>query len=182
MTPQALWARAQERWGGLLIGYRLRADFPTRWFRIHSLPKSKRYPTTPAETTLLLERHHTLLDWAFAGQSRLVLSSIEQERTWPAEREALLGPRDLVDSRRDGDGTHWRSFFSIRGSQAATSDAVLLGIANDELDCITFGDFDFATVVAPYDGGVDLFFTDPSRLAAARARFGAWRSSRPDGL
>jgi hypothetical protein len=182
MTPQGLWERFQGRWGGSLIGYELRASHAARWLRVHSLPGSKRYPETPAEEALLLERHQALLSWALAGESRFALSSVETERSWPEEREVELGPRDLVHSARDENGTHRRTFLSVRGFDATAYDGVLLGIATEKLWGVAFCDLAFTTVVAPYDGGVDLFFTAPARLEEARTRFAAWRSSRADGL
>lgn len=39
------------------VGHMLRNNFSNQWFRIHSLPESKRYPDSEEETTLLLDRH-----------------------------------------------------------------------------------------------------------------------------
>lgn len=40
------------------LGYVCREKLPSRWLRIHSLPKSKRYPQTEAEYRELLRRHN----------------------------------------------------------------------------------------------------------------------------
>jgi hypothetical protein len=37
-------------------------------------------------------------------------------------------------------------------------------------------------VFAPYDGGVDLIFSNVERRDQYRQRFSAWLSARPDGL
>ncbi|WP_049064765.1 DUF3885 domain-containing protein, partial [Acinetobacter baumannii] len=49
----------------LPISHCFRQYFSQFWFRIHSLPESKRYADTPAEYELLLNRHNQIIDDCF---------------------------------------------------------------------------------------------------------------------
>src|SRR5690242_3897509 len=55
------------------IGYLLRQEYEDRWFRIHTLPESKRYPETEAEYQEILRRHNLLLDDLLGEQGEFVL-------------------------------------------------------------------------------------------------------------
>src|SRR5882757_3514011 len=66
------------------IGYFLREAFPEIWFRIHTLPLSKRYADTPEETAEILRRHNTVLSDLFAeGQEYVLITRGGSETTEP---------------------------------------------------------------------------------------------------
>src|SRR5690348_5984436 len=55
--------------------HRLRAAFPNRWVRFHSLPGSKRYPEEEDEYSTVLARHKRILVELTASNRRVVLLS-----------------------------------------------------------------------------------------------------------
>ena len=55
------------------ISHILRERFPGFWMRIHSLPKSKRYPKTPSEYSILLERHNAVATEVLGHNSNCLL-------------------------------------------------------------------------------------------------------------
>src|ERR671925_44815 len=62
MTPEEFKRYWRENYPkSLPIGYQLREAYRDQWFRIHSLPDSKRYPETDSEYQVVLRRHNTLL-------------------------------------------------------------------------------------------------------------------------
>lgn len=54
-------------------------------------------------------------------------------------------------------------------------------IANDLARAVLFSE-DTQTVLAPYDGGFDVFSLQPDRIGYLEAKYRAWMSSRPDKL
>src|SRR5438105_14999009 len=55
------------------VAHRLRAAFPARWVRFHSLPGSKRYPVDEGEYATVLERHNCILGELLGPERRAVL-------------------------------------------------------------------------------------------------------------
>lgn len=52
------------------VSHILRVAYPERWFRIHSLPESKRYPEDDAEWTILLARQNCLVEDLLGKESK----------------------------------------------------------------------------------------------------------------
>jgi len=44
-----------------MIGYLFRKAFPDKWFRIHSLPESRRFPKNEKHWNILLERQNQII-------------------------------------------------------------------------------------------------------------------------
>ena len=55
------------------IGYLLRKAFPDRWFRIHSLPESKRYPENEEDRKILLVRQNEIITDILGNKAELLL-------------------------------------------------------------------------------------------------------------
>lgn len=55
------------------ISYLFKHDSADRWFRIHSLPDSKRYPDNDEEWELLLKRQNTIITDLFGLDSKVFL-------------------------------------------------------------------------------------------------------------
>jgi hypothetical protein len=89
-----LWASNYPR--AAPLGYLVRQLYPERWFRIHSLPDSKRYPETEAELQLLLERQFTLIHDVFGDLTDAVLVSGYYTIGAEPELEQFLQGDDLL--------------------------------------------------------------------------------------
>ncbi|MCA9708875.1 MAG: hypothetical protein KDK70_23725, partial [Myxococcales bacterium] len=76
------------------LGYRLRAAFPERWLRIHSLPQSKRYPDSAAELDVLLHRHRTVAAAVLSPDTPCKLLT-------PRYEPAVVGSRSTLDGFGD---------------------------------------------------------------------------------
>jgi hypothetical protein len=168
------------------LGYRLRVAYPERWFRIHSLPNSKRYPSTAAELELLLDRHAAVAAELseLARTCTLVTPTYEAAELGARRIVPELGARELEciashhDAEADVDVSYWAA--ECRWDPCAER-PVLIAIAQDQLRALWL-DRGSGNTYAPYDGGADLFVSDPERRADLLRKYATWRSARADGL
>lgn len=141
------------------IGYVCREALPARWLRIHSLPKSKRYPDTEPEYQELLRRHNeaatTLLG---AGEPCILFAA-----TYDDDGNVDIAAEHVV----------W---------EPGRFDALIRAVADEEAGPFLFASFDRRTAYAPYDGGADLFFASQDAVATMKAVWRDWLSARPDGV
>ncbi len=164
-------------------GWALRRAFPDRWLRIHSLTDSKRYAETEHDWSELRSRHRratslllregefgfVIVPWAcvhdevFRGLG--LAPSLDLPGYQPDDDEPPPGPFHIAP-------LYW-SFDSFL--------PILEAVADDATRSV-FVSADSAHIYAPYDGGADLFFPEPSSLSAARITLADYLSDRPDGL
>src|SRR5574337_1072614 len=64
---------SQKYPGTIPVQHLFKHRYPERWFRIHSLPESKRYPETEQEWQILLDRQNSIIADLFGKNSRVVL-------------------------------------------------------------------------------------------------------------
>lgn len=173
------------------VGWRLREQYGgragSRWFRIHSLPGSKRYPDTPEELAEIHRRHEALAAELFAyGDGACWVVVPDWEEPTVAQRrldelpdlELTVGWRPLEREAEDDPVVAWvaPARWSAAGTRAARELVIqdrlrVLWVARETLE-----------VFAPYDGGVDIIAGDFARRDDLARRFAAWRSPRSDGL
>jgi len=56
------------------INHELKWIYPDRWFRIHSLPESKRYANSDKEYEMIFDRQNKLIDDLIGQGSKIVIS------------------------------------------------------------------------------------------------------------
>lgn len=174
MTFQAEWTRAYE--ASLPLGYVLRAAHPDLWTRFHGLPQAQRLSASEAQTETVLARAEALGSSCFADGAGLWLVVCH----YPGRSSArvLTSRFTMYDEGMEAtldiqaDPVVWR---------ATEHREVFRDIAEDR-DRALFFDPATGQVLAPYDGGFDLFDPDPARRSARARRFGDWLSQRADGL
>jgi hypothetical protein len=168
------------------LGHRLRQVFPNRWFRIHTLPESKRYPETPVETLEILRRHNAVLTDLLAPEKEFALvlatfSSREQPER-PDAQFSLQPPEKLEWLRTDlDDETRQHFWISWQVWQSGILDDLMRHVMNDSLR-FTICSVEQKCVYAPYDGGADLILERPERRDAMREQYSSWLSKHPQGL
>lgn len=162
-TFQRLWALHYPQTPP--ISYRFKHDYPDRWFRIHSLPDSRRYPETPADWAELLFRQNTLMTTLFGENASIWIvmgyyGGDEQNIYADIAKQPLLDRFvwTALDAVLD-DGQVFNAAFAPIFWWTHEYDALLRAIANDELR-VFFVSFDKSVIVAPYDGGVDVVLQD----------------------
>ena len=151
------------------------------WFRIHSLPESKRYPTTTAEWAILMQRHNELADAVLVPDSscRLLYSQLAVA-PFPSEKLPGIGWKPF---RSVGEGEDrvdsWTA--SVVWRYDTFSDIIRMK-ADDQIAYVAFHSLRTDALYCPYDGGADVFSLNRRLLNTLRSRFSAWRSSHPLGL
>lgn len=176
------------------IGHHLRAAFPERWVRFHSLPGSKRYPEDEAEYAEVLARHNRVLGALVRPGEPVALlttggsQSPEPIRSYPAlaAHDPNAVPwRSVAMHRSDGgfaDPTYWHLFGSRRVWQPGGFDPLVRLVADGAVVNVLVVAEDCRWALHPYDGGMDVIAASAAERDRLRAAFSAWLSSRPSGL
>ncbi|ERP95079.1 hypothetical protein Q674_06450 [Acinetobacter sp. COS3] len=181
----------------LPISHYLVQYFQQSWFRIHSLPESKRYADTPAEYELLLNRHNQIITDCFRENTSIFIVSghyFSRSRNNKAYDPAFILAykfhleQEINLTRAnpeyyDGeDKDHYFRPCSVKVTwQANEHNDLLKKIADDELRAFMIS-FDQNIIVAPYDGGIDFIIFDDAKRQALRDKYRDWLSPREDGL
>jgi hypothetical protein len=165
-------------------GFLWRVAFPDRWLRIHSLPESKRYSETESERAEILRRHNAVASYMLGEGSDciLFLARFGQDKLWPAEPDIPLnaGRPEYVQTY-ENDGDEWQFFSTPVVWRSEQFNDLILASADDATGPIFFANKILGAAYAPYDGGADLFFPNPSNVEEAKRKFGSWLSARVDG-
>lgn len=182
------------------IAYLFKWEFQDRWFRIHSLPESKRYAETLAEWQLLLQRQHTLLKDLLGAEKRLLLltgyyTHDEHEHATGLQdfreredcfRKIAFRPLPAIDlhtfdSNDYESGTHYWPLLAELAPDAPQLETILRAIADDASRAFFIGEHS-RVLLAPYDGGVDIILPTSQLRDQHRHKYRAWLSAREDGL
>jgi hypothetical protein len=154
----------------------LRECAGTPWVRFHALPHSKRYADNDVERGIILERAHALGDRLLGNE----------QCCWIVEAEWGISatPDDLVMSVPDPEYPQETLNFYARQERwrAEPHDRMLLSIADDGPRRAIWMRCDSGAVLAPYDGGFDLFPPSWDVVHELKAEWPDWLSDHPAGL
>lgn len=156
------------------IGWKLRVEFAHRWFRIHSLPESKRYPEREAEYEEILSRHNQLASDVLGVNRRIFLF------WYGFDLGEMRAGRRAATFREDGENCH--IFMREDTWRAGAFDDIITDVADDKRSSVVFFDTENDSVYAPYDGGADVLVTDPGRLNHLKEEYRKWFSTHESGL
>lgn len=180
----------------ILISRYFKHDYADRWFRIHSLPESKRYAEDEEEWQRLLERQNTIItDLLGSGEEFLLVTGdaemegyielhpISEVNSIKDISFTLLNPVDLhkLSPEEYEDGHIYKPMFSEQTWQPNKFNDLLKDIANDELRAF-FVSTRNVCIVAPYDGGIDFIVKDQQTKEALKKKYSEWLSDRDDEL
>ena len=178
------------------ISYLFKHDYSDRWFRIHSLPESKRYPGNEDEWEILLTRQNEIITDLFGVDTPILLitgeySWDEQRTTHITDEEEVFKPFafikldsiDLfqIDPEQYSETDTYRLAFAKTVWRPNEHDDILKEIAVDSIRAF-FVSFDKNIIVAPYDGGVDFVLKDSLTKENYKNKYKQWLSYREDGL
>ena len=139
------------------IPYEFKREMTHRWFRIHSLPLSKRYAETSDEYDIILERQNELITNLFGENQPFLLVNV----TWNKEK-VVNTPSEKT----------WKS---------QDFDAILKEMADDEVRYFFVGQIQNC-LIAPYDGGVDIILKDTETRDFYKEKYKDWLSGTENGL
>jgi hypothetical protein len=158
------------------INYLFRTNLKDKWFRIHSLPNSKRYADTEEEYKMIADRQNTIIDDLIMPNAKIkvVINYIEISNP-------LFKKYDFVNLGvyvdKQGEAVFQSFLFGIKWNTNELDD-LLKYIANDEMRAFIIGN---NCLIAPYDGGMDIYLNDSETRDFYKNKYKEWLSIREDG-
>lgn len=181
-----------ENFGDALpVASALKSKFQERWFRIHTLPNSKRYPDSEFEYNEILGRHNKVLDDLFLSEERFILVSCGFSRNAEPVRspkikeigfQQIFWKTIRLDDEETREETYCHFFIDYVDWKVGLLDSLFRLIANDEISEIMLVSVEGNFVYHPYDGGADLILKDSFTRDSYKQKYVHWLSARPDGL
>jgi hypothetical protein len=171
-------------------------DVDNRWFRVHSLPLSKRYADNEQEWNILLGRQNELITDLLGANSSFLLVIGEYsfdgyEQLHPLHKVisiknidfTILESIDLhkLNPNEFEKGQFYNPRFSSQVWAIKKFDSLLRDIANDDLRAM-FISIENKSIIIPYDGGIDIFLKDETTKNIYKKKYKNWLSKRQDGL
>lgn len=178
------------------ISHLFKNDYSERWFRIHSLPESKRYAENEEDWETLISRQNEIMTDLFGLDTPILI--VTGEYNWGDNRpihvtdeEEIFKPFSFVrldniqlnkiDAEQYDEPDIYRPAFAQTIWKTNYHDKLLREIANDNTRAFLIS-FDKNVIVAPYDGGVDFVLKDSSTKENYKNKYRQWLSEREDGL
>ena len=182
--------------GSELISHLFKQNFAERWFRIHSLPESKRYADNENEWEILLSRQNEIITDLFGIDTPVLMvtgeyTSIDNKLFRYIVNEEIFEPFSFVpldsikmhkiDPEQYDEQVEYRPFFTQIPWKPNSYNNILREVANDNIR-VFFVSFDVSVIVAPYNGGVDIVVPDRATKENYTTKYSNWLSDRDDGL
>lgn len=166
------------------LNYLLRTRYPKLWTRFHALPESKRYAETQVERKIILDRAVEIAGYLFGnGQEIWVATCRLNYESSPGTTTKIL-PRLATalgfEFSRD-ESVFFEEPVEVEVSavkavwQPCQFDMLLGEIAENRENAIWFDPVS-GRILAPYDGGFDIFLENGQLVADIEHEFGLWMS------
>jgi len=176
------------------IPHYFKDNYSDRWFRIHSLPDSKRYAENGQELKFLLERQNQIITDLIGDKAQVLIVTgefnwgerqgfiTEEEKVFADYNFIRLDNIDLFEFNPEDydEGEIYRPAFAETVWTANSHDKILTEIANDNIRAF-FISTDKETIIAPYDGGIDFIMRDSETKEYYKQKYRSWLSTRIDG-
>jgi hypothetical protein len=176
----------------LPIGHLLRRAYEDRWFRIHCLPKSKRYPDNEGEYQEILRRHNILLADILGENGEFVLITTGYSDTpkptlpYPEYRSVIGHPEELmtipIHEDYEESSDYWHFYMSQREWKNHSLDDLLKLVADDLIGNVLLVGAKQRCLYHPYDGGSDIILESEFARSLKKEQYSAWLSKHPQGL
>ncbi|HSD05776.1 DUF3885 domain-containing protein [Flavobacterium sp.] len=177
------------------ISYLFKNDYTQKWFRIHSLPESKRYPESENEWEILLGRQNQIITDLFGENEKILLVTGEynwgERATFITDEEEVFKPYkflrldniDMFEYNSDDydKGEIYRPAFAEIIWNLNHYNNLLREIAINNVSAF-FVSIVKNIIVVPYDGGIDFIFKDSETRDFYKEKYKDWLSEREDGL
>jgi hypothetical protein len=158
------------------INYLFDQTLNNRWFRIHSLPESKRYAQNDTEYQIIFDRQNMLIADLIANNEKIKIVINFIEINSPLfEKYNLSNIGVFVDN--EGETVYQSFIFEIKWQKNIIND-VLKAIADDQIRAYIIGK---NSLISPYDGGMNIYLKDTETRDYYKNKYKNWLSSREDG-
>ena len=175
------------------INHELKWNYPDRWFRIHSLPESKRYADNDSEYQIIFKRQNQLMTDLIGDESEIFISfslyagddlinAHYKELKDFGEFEKVA----TIDLKKQRPYEHEEELFIDVFSKTEiwksnNRNDIIRAIADDEIRAM-FISVSNKCIVAPYDGGVDVIVESTEKRDRLKNKYRNWLSTREDGM
>lgn len=174
------------------INHELKWVYPDRWFRIHSLPESKRYAESAGEYKILLDRQNQLINDLIGEESEIHISfglytndvtndNYKELSDFGEFQKVLTIDLHKEKPEKYEDETCYDIYVKTEIWKSGKRDEILKAIADDEIRAM-FVCPSKKCVIAPYDGGVDVIVDSNAICERLKDQYRDWLSNREDGL
>jgi hypothetical protein len=174
------------------INHELKWIYPERWFRIHSLPESKRYAESADEYKIILDRQNQLINELIGEESEVAISfglytnditiNNYKELTDFKEFQKVLTIHLHKERPQEyEDEMYFEIYVKIENWKKGNRDKILKAIADDEIRAMFVGTSK-KCIIAPYDGGVDVIVDSRETRDRLKDKYKDWLSDREDGM
>ena len=176
----------------LPINYELKTVYPERWFRIHSLPESKRYAESESEYQIILDRQNTLINDLIDNNTEIITlfglytDDITNNNYKELNDFGEFVKVEAIDLQKERPKENEHELFldiyiKIDYWTSNSKNEMLKAIADDEIRAM-FISPSSNYIIAPYDGGVDIIVDSIEKRDALKLKYYEWLSEREDGL
>lgn len=166
----------------------LREKIKDNWFRIHSLPESKRYAENEKETEIILERHNEIAAEVLGlDEDCLIVIGLHGEKkdqiqidySWSNNFNFIYFGETKIEENPD---FFMFQYASLEKWVKNKFNKILLDVANFKTGPVMFINSTNFNIYAPYDGGADIFIPDPIKKENIKFKYKNWLSDHPKGL
>jgi hypothetical protein len=177
------------------LAHEFKQVYPERWVRFHSLPDSKRYAQRQQETSILLERHNSVLEdlnlsqpnplWLLTSEwscgTSLILKRSQDSLLELDPSAVFWKSRRVLNNSEDDDAVYQHLFVSLWTWHKHLFDPLLKLVANDFLANVMIVSMSGKWLYHPYDGGADVILSSASERDILRDKYSSWLSKHPLG-
>jgi hypothetical protein len=178
----------------LPINYMLKWTYPERWFRIHSLPESKRYADNEEEYKIILSRQNELICDLVDENSPVLISFGIYTQDPSNENYEEINDFDsykktqsidlhevMPDEYEKEDNMFFDVYFKTAIWKRNSHNQLLKKIADGEIRAMIICP-STNRIISPYDGGVDIICESESVKNQFKPKYTSWLSPYEDGM
>lgn len=192
---QDIWNNKFE--GIFPIDFQFKYDLYKRWFRIHYLPESKRYPESKLEYQTVQHRQTTILNDLIGemNEIELLIGMFNYDTNSELELNTELGifknfisidlykNQDKVSFGPYDEGDKYETYILPTKLKVNKLLNTLKQIADGAYEYrLSIVDLNKARIITPYDGGIDIIMENKQQKEIRKSKYSNWLSSREDGL
>ena len=174
------------------INHELKWIYPKRWFRIHSLPESKRYAESESEHQIILDRQNQLMNDLIGEDTEIIISfglytddiaNYNYKELTDFGEFFKVQTIDLHKERPEEyeDEMYFDIYIKNDKWKRDSKNQILRAIADEEIRAMFICPAK-KCIVAPYDGGVDIIVDSTEKRDSLKVKYKDWLSKSKDGL
>jgi hypothetical protein len=174
------------------IGDELKWVYDKRWFRIHSLPESKRYAENEDEYQIIFKRQNEIIqDLLGENLNVTLLFGLYRNEITNSNYEEVteFGEFEKVDTlelhqirpEEYEDEFYYDIYIKETDWKINQRNNILKEIADDSIRMMIIS-FEKNRIINPYDGGVDLILESEIKRDYYKSKYKDWLSNHPEGL